>query len=508
MQIGQRFGRLVLAATALFLAVALGHGQETGERPERRVVLVAAIEGPIGPATTRHVEKMIDLAAERRAEALVLRLYTPGGLADAMRDVIAEILASPVPVIGYVAPPGAHAASAGTYILYATHVAAMAPGTNLGAATPVQIGGLPGMPGEEEEQEQANERKRDSGDSDAESDGAAGDGQAAETADETQDETDAPRSKPLSGGDAMTAKVTNDAVAFIRSLAELHGRNAEWAEKAVREAASLSASQALAQNVIDLMADDVDDLLAQADGRTVTAGGVERTLMTAQAAIELAEPDAITRLLGVLSNPNVAFILMMIGIYGLIFEFMNPGSIVPGVVGAICLTLGLYALNQLPLDYAGLALVLLGIAFMVAEALSPAFGILGFGGIVAFVIGSAMLFDTDVPEYQLSWWLIGTMAAASAGVLVLILGYTVKTYRRAPVSGVSRMLGGQAQVIDWSGSEGFVWTEGERWHAAGPPDLAAGDTVRVRRIDGLTLVVERDQPDGAQAAARSGGAEG
>lgn len=499
MQIGQRLGRLVLVTVAILGAGLLGHAENTGVA-ERGLVLVAAIEGPIGPATTRHVEKVIERAEERRAEALVLRLYTPGGLADAMRDIIAEILASRVPVIGYVAPPGAHAASAGTYILYATHVAAMAPGTNLGAATPVQIGGLPGGPepgGEEDkgsgkdEGEKAREEKA--------KDAKAGDEAAP---------AERRREKPLSGGDAMTAKATNDAVAFIRSLAEMHGRNAEWAEKAVREAASLSATQALEIDVIDLIAGDIDELLERIDGRTVRVLGAERTLKTAQAMIEQVEPDAITRLLAVLSNPNVAFVLMMIGIYGLIFEFTNPGAILPGVVGAISLILGLYALNQLPLDYAGLALVLLGIALMVAEALSPAFGVLGFGGLVAFVIGAAMLFDTDVPAYQLSWWLIGVMAAASGGVLVLILGYTVSTYRRAPVSGLTRMTRAQARVLEWSGTEGYVWTEGERWHATGPSDLAAGDTVRVRRIDGLTLVVERDTPDGSPAAARRGAAEG
>jgi membrane-bound serine protease (ClpP class) len=500
MQIGQRLGRLVLAAGAILGAVLLGHAQESGEA-ERRLVLVTAIEGPIGPATTRHVEKVIELAEERRAEALVLRLYTPGGLADAMRDIIAEILASRVPIVGYVAPPGAHAASAGTYILYATHVAAMAPGTNLGAATPVQIGGPPGTPGPEEESPQDKPQK----DQGAPTDSGARDG-AGETAEPKPAESTP--GKPLAGGDAMTAKATNDAVAFIRSLAEMHGRNAEWAEKAVREAASLSASQALEMNVIDLMAGDTDELIQKIDGRTVTVLGAERTLKTAQAAIEQVEPDAITRLLAVLSNPNVAFVLMMIGIYGLIFEFTNPGAILPGVVGAISLILGLYALNQLPLDYAGLALVLLGVALMVAEAFSPAFGVLGLGGLVAFVIGAAMLFDTDVPAYQLSWWLIGVMAAASGGVLVLILGYTVSTYRRAPVSGLARMAQARAEVLDWSGTEGFVWTEGERWHATGPSDLAAGDTVRVRRIDGLTLVVERDIPDGSPAAAGRGAAEG
>ena len=499
MQIGQRLGRVVLAAAAIILGAALVYGQENGEGggAADRLVLVAAIEGPIGPATTRHVEKVIEEAEERNVEALVLRLYTPGGLADAMRDIITKILDSRVPVLGYVAPSGAHAASAGTYILYATHVAAMAPATNLGAATPVQIGGgggLPGMPGEEDQGGEG-----DGGEAGAEGDKIAEEGESSGEGDggEGAAEEEQPA---LSGGDALTAKATNDAVAFIRGLAELRGRNADWAEKAVREAASLSAREALEQNVIDLMAGDVGELLEKADGRTVSVANAERSLNTAGAAIEQVEPDAITRLLSVLSNPNVAFVLMMIGIYGLIFEFTNPGAILPGVVGAISLILGLYALNQLPLDYAGLALVLLGIALMTAEAFSPSLGILGISGLVAFVLGSAMLFDTDVPAYQLDWWLIGVMAALSGSVLVLILGYTLHAYRRPPVSGDARMLAARPEVLDWSGGEGYVWTEGERWRATGPPDLTAGETVRVRRKDGLTLVVERDTADGSEAA--------
>jgi membrane-bound serine protease (ClpP class) len=316
----------------------------------------------------------------------------------------------------------------------------------------------------------------------------------------------------LSGGDALTAKATNDAVAFIRGLAELRGRNADWAEKAVREAASLSAAQALERNVIDLMAGDVDALLEKADGMTVEVAGDERTLTLAGARVEEIQPDAITRLLSVLSNPNVAFVLMMIGIYGLIFEFTNPGAIFPGVMGAICLILGLYALNQLPLDYAGLALVLLGIALMVAEAFSPSLGILGFGGLAAFVIGAAMLFDTDVPAYQLDWWLIGVMAALSGSVLVLILGYTIQAYRGRPVSGDARMVGAPARVLEWrqgdAGGEGFVWTEGERWRASGPADLEAGESVRVRRIEGLSVVVERDEVGATEAARLRGEARG
>ncbi|MFQ5566966.1 MAG: nodulation protein NfeD [Paracoccaceae bacterium] len=486
MHVGRRLGRFALAAAALMLAASAVLGQATDQPRPSRIALLAAIEGPIGPATTRHVEKVIEAAAERNAEVLILRLYTPGGLADSMREIITEILGSEIPVIGYVAPPGAHAASAGTYILYATHVAAMAPGTNLGAATPVQLGGLPGTPSPADEK--PGGKPGDGG-------GSGGDADR----DESEGESDPDDGiGSLAPAEAMNAKATNDAVAFIRSLAEMHGRNADWAERAVREAASLSSAQALEQGVIDLVADDVDALLAAVDGRTVSIGGAERVLATRGLPVERLEQDAITRLLGVLSNPNVALMLMMIGIYGIIFEFMNPGSVVPGVVGAIALTLALYSLNQLPLDYAGLALVGLGVAFMVAEAFTPAFGILGFGGLVAFVIGAAMLVDTEEPAYQVSWWVIGTMAALSGAVLILLLGFTLRSYRRPAVSGAARVIGAEARVLDWSDGGGHVWAAGERWQANAECELAPGDPVRVRRIDGLTLVVDPAPGDGAE----------
>jgi len=473
--VSQGLGRLAIAAVALVAAATAAFGQRTDDAATRRIALLAAIEGPIGPATTRHIEKVIEQAGARRAEVLILRIDTPGGLADAMRDIISEILTSPTPVVGYVAPPGAHAASAGTYILYATHVAAMAPGTNLGAATPVAIGGTPGAPRPADDKPAGSDQPG--------SDAANGDDPDADQRPLGE------RIRSLAPDEAMNAKVTNDAVAFIRSLAEMHGRNADWAERAVREAASLSSAKALEEGVIDLVAADIDALLAAIDGRVVTVNGTERILATTGVAVESMEMDAITRLLVVLSNPNVALLLMMIGVYGIIFEFWNPGAIAPGVVGAISLTLGLYALNQLPLDYAGLALIMLGIAFMVAEAFTPTLGILGFGGLIAVVLGAAMLVDTDVPAYQVSWWMIGTMAASSAAVLILLLGYTAKAYRRAPITGSARMVGTRASVLEWSGDGGFVWADGERWRATGATGLAAGASVPILGIHGLVLIV-------------------
>jgi len=463
-------------AAALILALALlGLSEAQDQGPAGPVALLAAIEGPIGPATVHHIEDVIDQARERNAAILVLRLDTPGGLATSMREIIEEILGAPVPVAGYVAPPGAHAASAGTYILYATHVAAMAPGTNIGAATPVQIGGgFPGMPGEGKD-----DKSKD------------------ESADEATDKKEEEKAAPA-GGQALSMKAVNDAVAFIRSLAEMHGRNADWAEQAVREAASLSAAKALELGVIDLMANDVDELLQSIDGRTITVGSTQRTLATRNLPVEEIDVGTVTRILAILANPNVAFILLMIGVYGLIFEFSNPGSIGPGVVGVICIVLGLYALNQLPLNYAGLALLLLGIGFMVAEAFTPTFGVLGAGGLVAFVIGAAMLVDTDMPEYQISWWVIGGTAAVTGAVLVLLLSYLWRVYRRPAAGDAGRMVGAEGQVIDWSGGEGHVWAESERWQARGDVNLSEGETVRIKEIEGLTLVVGRTDGDSAE----------
>lgn len=441
---------------ALLLALSFPHGalgQESGSQQPRRVALLAEITGVIGPATAHHVQTAIDEAHTRQAEVLILRLDTPGGLLTSTREIIESILASPVPVIGYVAPPGAHAASAGTYILYATSIAAMAPGTNIGAATPVQIGGgLPGLPS-------TDEKGKD------------------------KDTGKTPSTPTLEN------KATNDAVALIRSLAELRGRNADWAEKAVREAATLNAREAREQHVIDLIAPDVPALLQDINGRKVTIGQQERTLGTAGTDIVRVEPDFMTKALGAIANPNVALILMLIGTYGLIFELMSPGAIVPGVIGAICLVLGLYALSELPLDYAGLALIVLGIAFMVAEAFMPTFGILGFGGITAFVIGAAMLVNTNIPAYRVSHSVIAATAVVSAAFLILLMGYVWRSQRRKAVSGAEQLTGSEAVVLEWQDGEGYVWAQGERWHARGNDEFAAGQKLRVKRLDGLTLVV-------------------
>jgi membrane-bound serine protease (ClpP class) len=443
-----------IAIAALAFSALPGSGEESGA-----LALTIAIDGAIGPATASYVRDALAKAGERHAEIVILRLNTPGGLTSSMREIIADVLASPVPVIGYVAPSGAHAASAGTYILYATHIAVMAPGTNIGAATPVQMGSpIPALPTGTPDKE--GKDKKD------------GDRQA----------------EPK---DAMTAKATNDAVAFIRSLAELRGRNADWAEKAVREAATLSANAALQANAIDLVARDPADLLKQVDGRVVeVAGGRTQRLATKDALIEAIDPGWISRFLAVITDPNMAFILLMVGIYGLIFEFMSPGAVAPGVVGTICLLLGLYALNLLPISYAGLALMLVGIALLAIEAFNPTV-VIGLGGIIAFVLGAVMLFRVEAPGYRLSWSVIGIVAALFTGLLLVVLGALRRTRSGAARVGAQAMRGLPAEVLDWNENVGHVFAHGERWQARGVETFKPGEVVEVSNIVDLTLVVRR-----------------
>lgn len=438
----------LLALTLLFIA---GLAQADG-------VLRTQISGPIGPATASHMQQALDAAQAQQAQLLLVRLDTPGGLDGAMRDIIKTIIGAPLPVALYVAPSGARAASAGTYMLYAAHIAAMAPGTNLGAATPVQIGGGLPLPG----------RGPAPGDSDAEP---------------GQD-------KQPSTPDAMQHKLVNDAVAYIRSLAELRGRNADWAEQAVREAASLSAQQALEQNVIDLLAASDADLLQQLDGRTVQLMAGPVTLATAGAVIEDFEPDWRTRLLAVLTNPSVTYILLLIGIYGLFFEFASPGGVVPGVAGAIALLLALYGLQMLPVNYAGLGLILLGVGLMLAEVFAPSFGALGIGGTVALVFGSIILIDTEAPGFGIPLTLIGAVAASSLLLFSFVLGALWRARRGQVVSGGEALLQATATAAEDFTGDGHVWLHGERWAAHCAVPLRAGQPVRVRERRGLLVIVE------------------
>lgn len=418
-------------------------------------VLVSELRGAISVAAVRQVQKAIEKARQDQAAALVIRLDTPGGLVSATRDIIRDIVASPVPVIVYVAPSGARAASAGTFIVYASHLAAMAPGTNLGAATPVEMGGLPGLP-----------RPRES---------------------DKEGEKKAPPEET-----ASQRKALNDVLALLRSLAQLRGRNAEWAEKAVREAATLTAEEARRENVIDIVAGDLNDLLRQADGRRVRIDGVERALATRGVAVVTIEPDWRTRILAVITDPNVAFILLLVGVYGILMELWHPGAIAPGVIGAISLILALTALATLPVQYGALALLLLGIGLMVAEAFTPGFGILGTGGVVAFLVGSMFLFDpegSDI-EFAVSLPLIIGAAAGTAGLIFFVGGAALQARRRPPRAGGEEMIGAVGEVVEWHGSNGRVRVQGEIWAARGDRSFAPGDPIRVVRREGLTLTVD------------------
>lgn len=419
----------VLVSILLFLFAAPALSQV---RSAEGVVL--SIDGGIGPAVAEYVAQGIADAEEAGAPVIVLRLDTPGGLDRSMRSINAAILGAQVPILCWVGPSGARAASAGTFILYACPVAAMAPGTNLGAATPVALGG------------DMNE--------------------------------------------AMEAKAVNDAVAAIRALAELRGRNADWAEKAVREGASLPAHEALENNVIDLMAADLPDLMAKVQGRLITLDGEPVTLDTKEVTLREAEPSFRLRVLAALGSPEVAYILLLAGAYGILFELMNPGTIFPGTIGAISLLMALYALNLLPVNYTGLALVLLGLGLMVAEAFAPSFGILGLGGAIAFALGSLMMFDTGIPGFRLSMAVVVGATLTSVLLFAVGLAAAIRSRHGHAVSGGEALIGAHGTVEDWHEHSGHIHLAGETWAAQAATPLVPGEAVRVTSRHGLTLSVE------------------
>jgi len=438
---------LVLAGFMMLTQQPAVSADDAAGKPLAHVV---TIDGIIGPPTLELIQRNIEGAQKAHADILIIELSTPGGLFDSTQEIVKSILASPVPVVTYVSPAGSHAASAGTYILYGSHVAAMAPSTNIGAATPVFMNdqglpvpdSVPGLPG--------------------------------------------------GGLKTMEHKIINDASAFIRGLAERFSRNGEWAEKAVREAASVTATEALDKKIIEIVAKDIPDLLNQLDGRMVKMD-TDRTqkLKTKDAKIVKFAPDWRTDLLDLITDPNVAFLLMTLGAYGLIYEVMNPGAFLPGVVGAICLLMGLYAMNVLPINYAGLGLMVLGLAMMVGEAVTPTFGALGIGGAISFAVGATMLIDSTDPNFGIDIWLIAAITISTLALFSVILAFALKTQRQAVTTGIEELKQATAEVLSWSQGQGEVRVTGEVWKAVSPPGfiIKQGDRVKVLEIEGLLLTV-------------------
>ncbi len=447
--------KLLTVLTLCCLLFSQAFAQAPAEQSKQAFVI--EINGVIGPATADYFERSFEKANRADTAFILLKMDTPGGLDLSMRSIIKTILASPIPVVSYVTPSGARAASAGTYILYASHVAAMSPATNLGAATPVQV--MPSAPLPEKGKTPMKKG---------------------------EEATDSPPPE-VKAEDAMTKKIINDAVAYITSLAELRGRNAAWAEQAVREAASLPAEQALKENVIDIVASSQVDLFKQLDGRKVRVLGEERTLTTTGLIVTEILPDWRNQLLEVITNPNIAYILMLVGIYGLIFEFSNPGAILPGTVGSICLLLALFSFQVLPINYAGLSLIILGIGLMTAEAFQPSFGVLGFGGVISFVSGSVILIDTDVPGYGIDIGVIAGFTVATTAFFILALGLVFKARRHPIVSGEEQMLGITCVAIEDFDQRGRVMAHSEVWNATTSRPIKKGDTAQVQAIDGLIL---------------------
>ena len=447
-----------LAALLSMCLVVASADEAYGQHSPERVVLLIDIKGAIGFVAAEHLAKALKQAATQRSPAVIVRLDTPGGLLNSTREMIQAILASPIPVIMYVAPSGSRAASAGTYLMFASHVATMAPGTHLGAATPVALAppGFPGSPPPAQPPSGSDKR---------------------------------PESDPATTADR---KSINDAAAYIRSLAELRDRNADWAEKAVREAATLTAAAALKERVIDAIAGDVDELLTQIDGRSVTTALGEVRLDTKGSSVIELKPDWKMQLMSAITAPNIALILLMIGIYGILFEFWSPGAVAPGVIGGICLIVALTALAVLPVNYAGLALILFGIALMAAEAFVPGFGIAGLGGIAAFAVGALFLFDpaqSDIP-IAVSWHVIAVMAILSAAFFAGVLGFAVRARHRPVRIGDEQLIGRTGKVVSWTENVGRIFIDGETWEARSNQALSIGQSVRVVSRTGLTLTVE------------------
>ncbi|WP_417445465.1 NfeD family protein [Kangiella sp.] len=441
------------------------HSAETNS-PKRAMQLT--LDGSVNPAIAHFLVENIEEAAEQDYQLIIIKMNTPGGLDLAMRDIIRAILSSPVPVATYVYPPGSRAASAGTYILYASHVSAMAPATNLGAATPVSIGGMP-SPEQPNQPEQGKEPSQDEASSDKSKE---------------QPNQSAPSNKT-----AMEKKVINDAEAYLRSLAAYHGRNIDWVKNAVREGESLSSTEALEIGVIDLIAENPQQLLSMIHKKSARLPSGQAEIDTEGMTIELVEVDWKTQLLSIISDPNIAYILLIVGIYGLIFEGYNPGTFIPGVIGAICLLLAFYALQIMPVNYVAAGLLVLGIALLVVEAFAPSFGILGVGGIIAFILGSFLLFNEPETGMAIAMPILIFVTIVSVILLSFVLSLAIRARNRPVVTGTDEMMSEIGVVEHDFEDKGWIKIHGEIWKARSAQPLKAGQQVKVVAVNDLDLDV-------------------
>ncbi len=499
------FTALFVFAAGLLCFNAFAQPAETGARSG----VILTLDGAVTPPAAQYLEREIMAASEAGKEIVIIEIDTPGGLMTSMKTIIKAILASETPVATYVSPQGARSASAGLYIMYSAHVSAMAPATNTGAATPVEIGGTPSDESPFDENDPGIEKAPEKTDNPQPAEGGAEaeDTQDAETRaraaareadrDVAQEDNEAlaedADSAPISSNDALRAKAINDAVAYIRALAEERGRNADWAESAVRDAVSVTANEALRLNVVDIVAADLDDLLKQMHGRTVTTAAGEVTLNTENVQLERAEATLVERILSFIADPNVAVILMSLATTGIIIEMWNPGSIFPGAVGLVCLILGFYSFQVLPFNWLGLALMGAGALFMLVEAYTPTFGLIGLVGLLLFGFGLFVVF----PEgFKVSAAVIGAILAIAGGFLALVLFAVVGSRSHGPLIGAEAIRKREGVVDDWNGGEGWVVVEGERWRARSDKPLSKGDRVRVVEVDGLVLVVKQAKAGG------------
>lgn len=483
------FGALFALGAAMFGVAALAQegGEEVAPKAPGEAVILS-LKGAVTPANAGYLAREIEAASAAKKDLILIEVDTPGGLMDSMKTIIKAILASDTPVATYVSPQGARSASAGLYIMYAAHISAMAPSTNTGAATPVEVGGAPAR-----DEPAGDDRNTDEKAEEAQ-DGAEDAGEAIE---EIYPKPSPQESAPLSSDNAMRAKVINDAVAYIRALAEERGRNADWAESAVREAVSVTSREALELGVIDYVADDIDDLMAQLDGKTVVTAGGEKTLATADIALERIEPSMLEKILGFIADPNVAVILMSLATTGIIIEMWNPGSIFPGVFGLVCLILGLYAFQVLPFNWLGVVLLGVGVLCITLEAYTPTFGLVGIAGLALFAFGLFIIF----PEgFRVSSAVIGSAVVAIGATLALILVAVVGSRSHGPLIGAEAIRRREGVVDDWDSKEGHVIVEGERWRARCDKPLKKGDRIKVIEIEGLVLVVRQAKAAGLLSA--------